>query len=78
MTAFTWKDNWSPRFHLTVDPTMDNRTKVSFAYGRFFGKIPNDLAVRALSQEKSYVVYYDLDADRGSESGSRTGTTRRA
>lgn len=62
VTEFTWKNNWSPRFHLTVDPTMDNRTKVSFAYGRFFGKIPNDLAVRALSQEKTYVVYYDLAA----------------
>jgi hypothetical protein len=62
VTNFTWLDNWSPRLHVTVDPTMDNRTKLSFAYGRFFGKIPNDLAVRALSQEKSYNVYYDLQA----------------
>jgi hypothetical protein len=62
VTSFTWDNNWSPRLHVTVDPTMDNRTKLSFAYGRFFGKVPNDLAVRALSQEKTYVVYYDLDA----------------
>ncbi len=60
LTSFTWKDNWSPRFHMTVDPTMDNKTKISFAYGRFFGKVPNDLAVRALSQETTYVVDYDL------------------
>jgi len=59
-TSFTWKDNWSPRFHVTVDPTMDNRTKLSFAYGRYFGKVPNDLAVRALSREISYVIDYDL------------------
>jgi hypothetical protein len=60
-TSFTWDDNWSPRFHVTVDPTMDNRTKIAFAYGRYFGKIPSDLAVRALSREISYVVDYDLD-----------------
>jgi len=62
LNEFTWDNNWSPRLHLTVDPTMDNRTKFSFAYGRFFGKVPNDLAVRALSEEKTYLVYYDLDA----------------
>jgi len=60
-TSFTWKDNWSPRFHVTVDPTMDNRSKVFFAYGRYFGKVPNDLAVRAMSSEVSYTVEYDLD-----------------
>ena len=60
VTKFTWINNWSPRLHVTVDPTMDNKTKLAVAYGRFFGKVPNDLAVRALSQEKSYNVYYDL------------------
>ncbi len=59
-TQFTWKDNWSPRFHLTVDPAMDNHTKFFLAYGRYFGKVPNDLAVRAMSQETSYVVDYNL------------------
>jgi hypothetical protein len=62
VTDFTWDNNWSPRFHVTLDPTMDNKSKISFAYGRFFGKVPNDLAVRALSQETTYQVYYDLDA----------------
>ncbi len=61
VTSFTWKDNWSPRFHVTYDPTRDNRTKLFFAYGRYFGKVPNDLAVRAMSQETTYVVNYDLD-----------------
>ncbi len=56
----TWKDNWSPRFHVTVDPTRDNKTKVWGSYGRFFGKVPNDLAVRALSAETTYLVFYDL------------------
>ncbi|MCK4413796.1 MAG: TonB-dependent receptor [Candidatus Eisenbacteria sp.] len=61
VTSFTWKDNWSPRFHLTLDPLRDNRTKLFFAYGRYFGKVPNDLAVRAMSREVSYVVVYDYD-----------------
>jgi len=60
-TEFTWKDNWSPRFHVIFDPTRDNRTKLSFAYGRYFGKVPNDLAVRAMSQEITYIVDYDLE-----------------
>jgi hypothetical protein len=59
-TSFTWKDNWSPRLHLTVDPTMDNRTKLFLAYGRYFGKIPNDMAVRAMTREVSYTVEYDF------------------
>jgi len=60
-TEFTWKGNWSPRLHLTLDPTRDNRSKVFCAYGRYFGKVPNNLAVRAMSRETSYVVLYDLD-----------------
>ncbi|MCK4304372.1 MAG: TonB-dependent receptor [Candidatus Eisenbacteria sp.] len=60
VTNFTWKDNWSPRFHLTLDPTRDNRSKIFFAYGRYFGKVPNNLAVRAMSREVTYVVDYDL------------------
>jgi outer membrane receptor for ferrienterochelin and colicin len=57
---FNWDNNWAPRVHLTIDPTKDNRTKVSFSYGRFFGKVPNDLAVRALSTEVTHIVRYRL------------------
>jgi hypothetical protein len=56
---FSWDNNWGPRFHVTVDPTKDHKTKLSFAFGRFFGKIPNDLAVRALSTEITHIVSYD-------------------
>jgi outer membrane receptor for ferrienterochelin and colicin len=59
VSKFSWNNNWGPRFHLTVDPTKDNRSKISFAYGRFFGKIPNDLAVRALGTEITHIVSYD-------------------
>ena len=60
VAKFNWDNNWAPRVHLTIDPTKDNRTKVSFAYGRFFGKVPNDLAVRALSTEVTHIVRYRL------------------
>ncbi|MFC1573333.1 carboxypeptidase regulatory-like domain-containing protein, partial [Candidatus Eisenbacteria bacterium] len=60
VTKHTWKDNWSPRFHVILDPTRDNRSKLSFAFGRYFGKVPNDLAVRAMSEEVTYVAFYDM------------------
>ncbi len=59
-TKFNWENNWAPRAHVTIDPTKDNKTKISFAYGRFFGKVPNDLAVRALSTEVTHIVRYRL------------------
>ena len=58
VSSHKWGKNWAPRAHITVDPTKDNRTKVFGSYGRFFGKIPNDLAVRALSTEVTSVIYY--------------------
>jgi outer membrane receptor for ferrienterochelin and colicin len=60
VSEFTWDNNWAPRAHITVDPTRDNKTKLSLAYGRFFGKVPNDLAVRALSTEVTHVVRYPV------------------
>ena len=75
VTEFTWEDNWAPRFHLTLDPTRDNRSKVSFAYGRYYGKVPNDLAVRAMSQEVTYVVDYDLQQIDLSDPNNPTPTT---
>ena len=60
VTKFNWENNWAPRAHITIDPTRDNKTKVSFSYGRFFGKVPNDLAVRALSTEVTHIVRYPI------------------
>ncbi len=60
VTSHTWKNNWAPRFHVILDPTRDNKSKISLACGRYFGKVPNDLAVRAMSREVTYVIDYDL------------------
>lgn len=47
---FTWK-NWAPRIGATYDLFGDGRTKVFGAWGRFYAKIPNDLAARAMSAD---------------------------
>ena len=44
---YTW-ENWSPRIGGTYDLLGNGRTKVYGAWGRFYAKIPNDLAARAM------------------------------
>jgi hypothetical protein len=48
---FTWAGNWAPRIGLTWDPIGDGRAKIYGNWGRYFAKIPNDLAARALSAD---------------------------
>jgi hypothetical protein len=47
---FTW-ENWAPRIGGTFDLFGNGRTKVYGAWGRFYAKIPNDLAARAMSAD---------------------------
>lgn len=51
---YTFAANWAPRLGVIVDPTGNRRTKIFANWGRFFEKIPQDLAVRAMSQESAY------------------------
>jgi hypothetical protein len=48
---FKWDNNWGPRLGVTWDPMGNGRSKVYGNWGRFFAKIPNDLAARALSAD---------------------------
>ncbi|HET9314064.1 MAG TPA: TonB-dependent receptor, partial [Vicinamibacteria bacterium] len=48
---FTFDNNWSPRLGATFDIKGDGKSKVYAAWGRFYSKIPNDLAARALSAD---------------------------
>src|SRR5690242_12466688 len=43
------KNNWSPRIGATYDVFGDSKTKLYASWGRFFARLPNDLAARALS-----------------------------
>jgi hypothetical protein len=55
------KNNWAPRIGATIDVSGDGRTKVYGNYGRFYARIPNDLAARALSADDGFTRgdYYD-------------------
>jgi outer membrane receptor for ferrienterochelin and colicin len=54
LNNYTFAANWAPRMGFIVDPTGHGKTKLFGNWGRFFEKIPQDLAVRALSQESGY------------------------
>jgi hypothetical protein len=51
ISDFTLKNNWAPRVGVTYNLTGDNRTKVYGSYGRYYARVPNDLAARALSAD---------------------------
>jgi hypothetical protein len=59
--SFTWKNNWAPRIGAIYDPTGTGRMKIFGNFGRFYAKVPNDLAARAMSAEPSVslVDYFD-------------------
>jgi hypothetical protein len=58
---FSWTGNWAPRIGATWDPLGSGRMKIYGNWGRYFAKIPNDLAARALSADASVTLadYFD-------------------
>jgi hypothetical protein len=56
--GYTFSPNWAPRVGIIVDPWADRKTKMFFNFGRFYEKVPQDLAVRSLSEERSYISYF--------------------
>jgi hypothetical protein len=58
---WTLKNNWAPRIGATYDVTGDGKTKIYGNYGKFYARIPNDLAARALSADDGFTRgdYYD-------------------
>jgi uncharacterized membrane protein YbhN (UPF0104 family)/outer membrane receptor protein involved in Fe transport len=61
LESLTLNDNWAPRLGATYDFTGQGRSKVFFNWGRFYAKIPNDLAARALGVDAgvSRADYFD-------------------
>jgi hypothetical protein len=62
----TWDGNWAPRLGAVWDPMGNNRLKVFVNWGRYFAKIPNDLAARALSADAGVTRadYFDVELTR--------------
>ena len=54
---YTFQTEYAPRVGVSWDITNDGRSKLYANYGRFFERVPNDLAVRALSTEIGTSVY---------------------
>jgi hypothetical protein len=76
---FELKNNWAPRIGATFDATGDGRTKVYGNWGRYFARIPNDLAARALSADDGFTRgdYFDANLTRPVPEGvTALGVTR--
>lgn len=58
---FKWDGNWAPRIGATYDVLGNGRSKVYASWGRFYAKVPNDLAARSLSADAgvSRADYFD-------------------
>jgi hypothetical protein len=75
---YTWTNNWSPRLGATFDIAGNGKSKLYASWGRFFVKIPNDLAARALAADAgiSRADYFDLGLTRPVPRGvTALGTT---
>ncbi len=77
--SFTWDGNWGPRIGGTYDVLGNGRSKLYGSYGRFYSKIPNDLAARSMSADAgiSRGDYFDLNLTQPVPEGvTALGTTR--
>jgi hypothetical protein len=60
---FKWENNWGPRVGATYDVLGNGRSKLYGSWGRFYARVPNDLAARSLSADAgiSRADYFDQD-----------------
>jgi hypothetical protein len=58
ITTYAFTGNWAPRLGFIIDPTGSRKTKLFGNYGLFFEKVPQDMAVRAMSGEMAYMNGY--------------------
>jgi hypothetical protein len=61
LESLSLTNNWSPRIGATYDVMGNGRSKIYGSFGRFYARMPNDLAARALSVDNliSRADYYD-------------------
>jgi outer membrane receptor protein involved in Fe transport len=79
LADFTFGNNWGPRIGATYDPTASGRMKIYANWGRFFAKIPNDLAARALSADAGVTRadYFDAALTNPIPDGTTAAETTR-
>lgn len=73
--SFQWTGNWGPRVGVTYDVMGNGRSKLYGNWGRFFAKVPNDLAVRAMSADSGVTRadYFDAGLTRPIPNGVLAG-----
>jgi Carboxypeptidase regulatory-like domain/TonB-dependent Receptor Plug Domain len=64
---YQFTHNWAPRIGVIIDPFNDRKTKIDMSWGRFFEKIPLDMAVRALTFETSITNAWYADPGAGNQ-----------
>jgi hypothetical protein len=77
--SYKWSGNWAPRIGATYDFKGDGRSKLFASWGRFFVKVPNDLAARAMSADASTsrADYFDAGLTQAVPDGVQAaGVTR--
>jgi len=50
-SSYTFDGNWAPRLGVSWDVLANGKSRLYAHYGRYFQRVPNDLAVRAFSNE---------------------------
>jgi hypothetical protein len=75
VNTFKWKNNWAPRIGATYDIQGNGKSKIFASWGRFYAKIPNDLAARALSADAGITRadYFDAALTRPIPNGTLAG-----
>ena len=73
---FTFDNNWGPRLGATYDLKGNGKSKLYASWGRFYAKIPNDLAARAMSADAGVTRadYFDAALTRPIPKGVSAGT----
>jgi hypothetical protein len=77
--TFKWDGNWAPRVGATYDVIGNGRSKIYGSWGRFYAKVPNDLAARSLSADAgvSRADYFDAGLTQPIPEGTLAGGVTR-
>jgi hypothetical protein len=72
---FALKGNWAPRVGVVYDVLGNGKSRLYGNYGRFFARIPNDLAARALSADEGFTRgdYFDANLTQPIPNGVLAG-----
>jgi hypothetical protein len=72
---FALKNNWAPRIGIVYDVLGNGRSKLYGNFGRFFARVPNDLAARILSADEAITRgdYFDANLTQPVPEGTLAG-----